>query len=112
MSFTLDLDAARRETEHPDGIDVVFAGNTYTLPAELPLDVIDVLVSDELGLVDLLRATIGDGTVKVATGIVNSLLSEGNLPRHLLEGFYRVLEALFGPEQWASFRAARPSTSD
>src|SRR6478735_2126544 len=53
--FSIDLDAARRERQQPDGLPVILAGEEFTLPAELPLDVFDPFLSEDFDLAGLIR---------------------------------------------------------
>ncbi len=119
----LDLDAARREVAHPEGIRVRFGGEDYLLPSELPLDVFDPFLSDDLDLVAVIRDFSTMGDAKAADGKAKSedeenegwaaaLFAHPNLPRQFIHATHAALEALFGPEDYVRFRANRPSLGD
>ena len=108
----LDLDAARRESAFPDGIPITFGQKTFTLPVELPLDVIDTLVSDEFGLINLIKSLVANGEKNIGKAVVDTFLSGVNIPKQVLDSVYELLAVLFGRDQWEEFRAQRPSLPD
>lgn len=122
----LDLDAAsaaRREGGvKPLGLR--FKGDTFTLPAELPLDVFEPLVGLDLDLALLLRQVmdVADATSdaeqrKASTSlIVDLLVNRPTLPKEVVEAIGDMARRLFDsaehPDQWAAFMAKRPTKDD
>lgn len=60
----IDLDAAKREAAYPDGIPVRFGGEEFLLPGELPADLLDPLLSEELDLVGVISKVFDDRAAK------------------------------------------------
>lgn len=110
---TLDLDAARRETEAPDGIEVVLGGQNFLLPAELPVDVFDPFFTDEFDLGGLLKAVLEDDEEdSMGQSVVKLLLERPQLPMVSIQAVYSAFEVLFGVDDWPRFKATRPSIQD
>ncbi len=112
----IDLDAAKREAAYPDGIPVTLGGQTFTLPAELPTDVLTPIVT--LNLPDLLKKVLderdkGGASDEDSLGelILDILFDRPDLPADLLQAVFDVAAALFG-DQYADFTAKRPSIND
>jgi hypothetical protein len=106
----LDQQAGRREATEPEGIPVKFRGQTFLLPSELPVDAFDPLLDDDLGLLDIVRDIAG--SEKGITGsLLDVLLTPGTIKR-ARKAVEAVFEQLFGPDQYAAFRALRPSIPD
>ena len=103
----LDVAASRREAQ---GTPVQFKvrNETYSLPVELPLDTIDLLLSDEVGLVEFAKKVMATSD-DVSDGIVKVLLSGGNVPKALMDAAYAVMMSLLGEEQYKKWRDGRPS---
>jgi hypothetical protein len=116
LTNVIDLDAARRESAFPDGIDVPFRGETYNLPGELPADVFDPFLTPEFDLSGLLVTLFKDDDAEkkkeLGDRVVELLLERPMLPAENITAIYAALELLFGPDQWATFKAARPSIPD
>jgi hypothetical protein len=112
MSFVIDLDAERREVQYPDGIPVKFGGDQFILPAELPAEALDPILSDELDLVGLLGDVIesADGDAGV-TEVVTALFRRPSLPRKFLAAVRETYAILLG-EQYEGFLKQRPSIGD
>lgn len=120
----IDLDAARRETEQPEGLPVRFKGEEFILPAELPVDVFDPILSDDFDLVGLVRdgmsrykaaKTVEEGggaKVSIATIVTDTLFDRPTLPVEIVKTIFAVFEALFGSEEYARFKQTRPSLND
>jgi hypothetical protein len=110
-SNEIDLDflAGRREATEPDGIPVKFRGQTFLLPAELPVDVLDPLLDDEHGVFDMFRDVLQARSV--AGGLVDALIAPGNLLR-VRGAVEAVFERLFGVDEYAQFKNLRPSFAD
>lgn len=114
----LDLAAARREQEEPDGLPLKFRGTTFMLPTELPLDVFDPFLAEEFDLAGLIREVMAearndDGTTKpVATVVIDTLFHRPALPVEIIKTVFAAFEALFGADQYAAFKALRPSLND
>ena len=110
---TLDLDAARREEELPDGIEVTLKGVTFVVPSELPLDVFDPFFTDDFDLGALLKVAFesddDDPTLKV---ILDMLTANPKLPANAYRAVHTALETLLEPEGYAAFKSARPSVKD
>lgn len=109
----LDLDAARREAAYPDGIPVVKGGQTFTLPAELPVEVFDPFLSENLGLVDILKDALSEKADDKGLGelVIDTLLARPSLPADLLQAIKDAFAVLFD-EQYPAFVATRPSVQD
>lgn len=114
MKRSIDLDAARAESTP---IEVTFKGQTFTLPGELPLDVFDPLLSDDLDLVGMIRKAWSNPDL--ADGVIETLLAPGNVPAKLLAAIREGFRLLFADEDAANpdaefdrFMACRPSAQD
>lgn len=108
-----DFDAAKREEEQPDGIRLTFKGETFILPAELPLDIFDALLSEKLDLTGIFTELLNseddaDGFVAV----LKLLIDRPTLPKALLDAIHACFASLFGEEDYARFRKLRPSIKD
>ncbi len=123
----IDLNAGRREAQYPDGIDVTLGSETFLLPAELPADLLDPLLSDDLDLAGLIKkgyekrlaaeASGADGDESLGSMVVDMLLDRPDLPKRLVESIKDVFRVLFdhAPEyegQFARFVTQRPSIND
>lgn len=109
----IDLDAPRRESAHPDGIPVRFGGQSFTLPAELPLDTLTGLILDpDLDLPGLLTRLSRSTEATFGKDVVDALLDRADLPHTALKAFTNALESLFGVEEYAKFTRLRPSIPD
>jgi hypothetical protein len=112
MSFVIDLDAERREVQYPDGIPVKFGGEQFILPAELPAEALDPILSDELDLVGLLGDVIdsaeGDAGI---TEVVTALFRRPSLPRKFLAAI-RETYAILLRDQHETFLEQRPYIGD
>lgn len=110
---SLDLDAARREEEIPEGIEVTQKGESFVLPAELPMDVFDPFFTDEFDLPGLfarvMQTSDDDSTFAILTKL---LFDRPDLPRQSIAAVRESLRILFGDEQWEKFQATRPSMKD
>ncbi|MFZ3557217.1 hypothetical protein [Streptomyces sp. BH055] len=115
MSFVIDLDAERREVQYPNGIPVLFGGEQFIFPSELPAEALDPLLSDELDLTGLLMEIVesadGDGDAGYRE-IVNALFRRPKLPRRFLGAVRDVYAILLGGEQYTAFVERRPSIGD
>lgn len=120
----LDLAAAQREISNPEGLPLKFRGQEFLLPAELPVDVFDPFLSEEFDLAGLIREGVtrykaaksaeddGGKKVSIAGIVVDTLFDRPTLPLDLLDAIYSAFELLFGAEQYATFKALRPSIPD
>lgn len=112
MSYVIDLDAERREVQHPDGIPVKFRGEQFIFPAELPAAALDPILSDELDLVgllgDVINSSDGDAGIKE---VVNALFRRPSLPRKFLEAI-RATYAVLLEDQNEDFLERKPSVPD
>ena len=114
----LDLDAAaeRREGAHPEGIPVKHRGVVYTLPAELPMSVIDTLLGIDLDLASIVGEAVrmsasADEAQQQRVGleiISSALAANPRLPLDVWGAVKAAMADLFGVEQWEQFMAARP----
>ena len=104
MEFTIDLDAARRERQQPEGIPVVLGGDTIVLPAELPLDVFDPFLDEEFDLAGLIREGIEKATSHGEDGeergdegaVLDILFMRPDLPMDIINRVFQAFELLFG----------------
>ncbi|PNG22425.1 hypothetical protein [Streptomyces cahuitamycinicus] len=112
MSYVIDLDAERREVQHPDGIPVKFRGEQFIFPAELPAAALDPILSDELDLVgllgDVINSSDGDAGIKE---VVNALFRRPSLPRKFLEAI-RATYGILLEGQNEDFLERKPSVPD
>lgn len=111
-SYVIDLDAERREIQHPDGIPVKFHGEQFIFPAELPAAALDPILSDELDLVgllgDVINSSDGDAGIKE---VVNALFRRPALPRKFLEAIRKTYAVLLEGQN-EDFLARKPSVPD
>ncbi|KIF04154.1 hypothetical protein PL81_20285 [Streptomyces sp. RSD-27] len=112
MSFAIDLDAERREVQHPNGITVLLRGEQFLFPAEVPADALDPLLSDELDLVGLLSDIVGTKAASVSGEVIELLFKRPKLPRQFLAAVKDIYRILLGDDGFASFVAVRPSIGD
>ncbi|MFE6185459.1 hypothetical protein ACFQ6U_13640 [Streptomyces sp. NPDC056465] len=85
QTFVLDLDASRREVAHPHGIAVKLRGLQHIFPAELPADALDPILSDDLGLVELLGEVLQSSSGDLDTNeVLAALFRRPSLPRKFL----------------------------
>ena len=114
IDFALHLDAARREREAPDGIPLTQQGQEFMLPAELPADVFDPFLLGKLDLAGMLRTALENDEEDPDLGeiVVKLLFENPSLPADVLTAIHDSFALLFGEEQYAEFRATRPSLVD
>lgn len=112
MTFVIDLDAQRREVQHPHGIPVLFCEEQYLFPAELPADALDPLLSDDLDLVGLLADLVSTDSGSAVGEVIELLFKRPKLPKQFLAAVRQTYAILLGEEQYARFIAARPFISD
>jgi hypothetical protein len=111
-TFHIDLDAERREVQHPDGITVLLRGEMFLFPAELPADALDPLLSEELDLVGLLGEVI-DSSGEISTAeVIDLFFRRASLPREFLAAVKEIYAVLLGSEEFRAFKAIRPSIGD
>lgn len=113
----IDLDAAKRESQYPDGINVRHGATDFVLPAELPADVLDPILL--LDLPALLKKVLDTAEGKDAGDeddlgqiVLDVLFDRPDLPADLLNAVRSVFAALFGPDQYPVFLSNRPSIPD
>ncbi|MBM0201920.1 hypothetical protein JNW90_01455 [Micromonospora sp. STR1s_5] len=112
----IDLDASRRE---PEPIPLILMRQQWTLPGELPADVLDPLFDGELDdlialIVDLLGEGNGNGlnTDDVDFGaLVKRISARPQLVSATLRALRGAFEKLLGEEQWQRWIQARPGLS-
>lgn len=107
-----DMDAARREEECPDGIRLVFKGEEFILPAELPIDIFDALLSDELDLTGIFTELLNSEDEDVVKAVLKMLIDRPTLPKVMLDAIHACFRSLFGDEHYPRFRSLRPSIKD
>lgn len=109
----LDLDAARRESAYPDGIPLTYQGQLFVLPAELPADVIDPWLSDDLDLAGLVKKVLADDAGNDSDGALDIVLSvleaRPQVLSQVIGAVKESLALLFGADDYARFVATRPS---
>jgi hypothetical protein len=111
----IDLDAHRRESTYPDGIPLVFGGEEFVLPAQLPLEVFDPFLSEELGLAALIRDFFAESDDKDDVAqILDALVAHPGLPKQVIAAIMDAMALLFGAEDFARFQrsSARPGVGD
>ncbi|MFB8120642.1 hypothetical protein ACFC51_32850 [Streptomyces sp. NPDC055962] len=98
-TFVLDLDAPRRELAHPHGIAVKLHGLQHIFPAELPADALDPILSDELGLVELLGEVLQSSSGDLDTSeVLAALFRRPSLPRKFLAAIKEMYGILLDAE--------------
>ncbi|WP_370419014.1 hypothetical protein AB8O64_11205 [Streptomyces sp. QH1-20] len=112
MTTIIDLDAARREVQHPDGIHVLFDKHRFVFPAELPATALDTLLSEELDLVGLLGDLAVTTSNSVAGEAIELLTKRPRFPKQFWKGIQDLYAVLLGPEQHKAFTDCRPSLGD
>lgn len=118
MTLSIDLNAARREANQPDGIPVTFGTEDFILPAEFPVDVLDPFLADEFDLAGLIREAMArakdaDGNTRgIASVVVDTLFERPSLPVEIVKTIFAAYELLFGVEDYARFKSQRPSIGD
>ncbi|RLU86269.1 hypothetical protein CTZ27_25165 [Streptomyces griseocarneus] len=112
MSPFIDLDAARREVQHPDGIIARFGGRDFVFPAELPADSLNTLLSEELDLVGLLGDLMVTTNTSVAGEAIEVLTKRPTFLKKFWAGFQELYKVLLGEEQFEAFVACRPWIGD
>jgi hypothetical protein len=112
--FILDLDAARRERAHPEGIKLVNGGEEFILPAELPADVFDPFLLGKIDFAGLLRTALENDEENPDLGeiLVKVLFENPSLPQDVYAAIHESLALLFGAENYDRFKATRPSFVD
>ncbi|MCD9904635.1 hypothetical protein LUR56_40185 [Streptomyces sp. MT29] len=113
MSYAIDLVAARREIQNPHGIMVRLTEEiSVRFPAELPMEALDPILSDDLDLVGLFGDVLAtsDGEVGV-TETIAALIRRPALPRKFLAAIRKTFEILLGDEH-EEFLEAKPSAPD
>lgn len=110
----LDLDAARRERAHPEGIVVRNKGEEFVLPAELPADVFDPFLLGKIDVAGIVRTALEDDTEDADLGeiVVKVLFENPSLPQDVYAAIHESFGLLFGEEQWEAFRKTKPSFPD
>jgi len=109
---TFDMDAARREEECPDGIKIVYKGEEFILPAELPIDIFDALLSDDLDLTGIFTELLNSEDEDVMKAVLKLLIDRPTLPKAMLDAIHACFRSLFGDEDYPRFRGLRPSIKD
>jgi hypothetical protein len=107
--------AARREGGGQN-ITVPFGTERFTLPAELPLVVIDRLLDPDVEIAQLaiiaVRAFTNSRDDEAGTLIVATLTEHPDLPAGFMRAVLSCVEQLFGADQWTRFQALQPSAQD
>jgi hypothetical protein len=106
--------AAAREGRG-EGVPVAFGAGKWMLPAEVPADVLQRLLDPDVEVAQLLVVALRAyraGTDRAADTIIEVLTDQPNLPHGFVRAVLDAIESLFGPEQWAAFRAEKPSLQD
>lgn len=108
----IDLDAGTRELAYPDGLLLTMGGTDFELPPELPIDVFDPFLSEDLDVVWLIRKFYGDfmaSNVTTADVVFGIFEERPDLHKQILAALREGLGLLMGPEQYDAFLATRPS---
>lgn len=111
----LDLDAAKRERNHPD-IVVRFGGNDLTVPGELPADVFDPFLSDEFDLVAIIKVVLdddSDDSNDAWVAKINRLLDANpKIATQVLAALKDAYSLLLGADNYKLFVSSKPSLQD
>lgn len=119
MAFDLDA-AAKSRAAKREGADqgwqlITYKGTQFALPGELPMTILDRLLDPDLELGALIAGAINaarSGEQDAMKPITDMLVMRPDLPRSVLAAIYRVIQDIFGQQQWEAFRALQPSLND
>ncbi|WP_399554075.1 hypothetical protein [Streptomyces anulatus] len=114
MSYAIDISAARREIQHPNGVITKISKDiAVTFPAELPLEALDPILSDDLDLVGLIGDIVqADGVDGLdVSKVVTAIFRRPSLPRKFLAAVRETYEILLG-DQFEEFLESKPSSGD
>ncbi len=104
----IDLDALRGEAAQTPK-ELRLDGQTFTLPAELPGDVLAPFLASDLGLIEVIAEALnGNDEDAMSDLIFDALAKKPTLPSALLEAAANALRSLLG-DQYEAFVALRPS---
>lgn len=106
----IDLDARSGEAAATPK-EFRLGGETFTLPPELPGDVIAPFLAPDLGLVELLADAIvnSDDDADLGELVLSQVAKRPALPTGLLSAASEALKVLIGEEQYPTFVAKRPT---
>jgi len=120
-TYPVAVEPSRREVEYPDGIELTFRRQTFTIPAELPEAVLDPFFADNFDqdLVAFVGAILnvrgGDMDAKdekVGAAVMSQLMSRPTLPRTLRNAIHAAYRVLFGDDGYERLIATKPSVVD
>jgi hypothetical protein len=111
-TFHIDLDAERREVQHPHGITVKLRGEQFLFPAEVPADALDPLLSEDLDLVGLLGEVVDSSGEFSTAEVIDLFFRRSSLPREFLAAVKDIYRILLGEEAFEAFTTVRPSIGD
>lgn len=105
-----DLDAILNELEDRA---LIYRGNTFVLPGELPADVVSPFLAADSGLIELLTDVIAESSADADWDdmLLLALKKSPTLPRSLLEAAGTAFCNLLGHEQHTAFTALKPSVA-
>ncbi|MFB6700166.1 hypothetical protein [Streptomyces rubiginosohelvolus] len=113
-SYAIDITAARREVQYPNGIITkIGKDSAVTFPAELPLEALDPILSEELDLVGLIGDIVqAEGPEGLETSkVVAAIFRRPALPRKFLAAVRETYAILLGDE-FEDFQKVKPSIGD
>jgi hypothetical protein len=104
-------------------ITVSLGPHTFELPAELPFTIVERVLDPDVEIAQLIvilastiKQNIGAGNAEKAgkdiDAVVDVLVSNSGLPYGFLRAVEGALQELFGDEQWAQVKEAKPSIED
>lgn len=116
-SYAIDAVAARREAKRPANIPVHYTKDLdLYFPAELPLDALDPILSDELdlfGLIgDILESSTGEAGELDVTDVIKAIFRRPRLPRRFIDAIRQTYALLLDEDQYKAFLATRPGVGD
>ncbi|MFF9901225.1 hypothetical protein [Streptomyces longispororuber] len=111
MTFVIDLDAARREVQYPNGIPVLLFDEQWLFPAEIPADALDPLLDEELDLAGLLGELVNSTAASAAGEVLELLFKRPALPKKFFDAIKETYALLLG-EQYEQFKQNRPYIGD
>lgn len=125
MTNVLDLDAARdaraqARAEHTGPVELRFGGEVIAeLPAELPVEVLEPLMSVDLDLAALAREALdamnssdADAQSKAVELVIDLIVANPRLPQDLIRAGQEMGRRLLTEDGYARFVARRPSLQD
>lgn len=124
----IDLNAKRaaRAARNEGGgkpVPIVFGEDTYYVPPELPMAIVDRVLSPDMEIAQLLilliravKTNVAEGKPEQAIGdldfVAESLTSNAELPFGVYQSIRQAIAEVLGEEQWERYLAQKPALED